>query len=41
MKKTQHRGGDKKDSIMETETVKNKLKRKLMQLSLRFLKTFS
>ena len=41
MKKTQHRGSDKKHSMLETETVKNKLSRKLTQLSLRFQKTFS
>ena len=38
-KKTQCRGSDKKPSILETRTVKNKLSRKLMRLSLRFQKT--
>ena len=40
MKKIQHRESDKKPSMLETETVKNKLSRKLTQLSLRFQKTF-
>ena len=38
-KKTQHRGSDKKPSMLETRTVKNKLKRKLTWLRLRFQKT--
>ena len=39
MKKTQHRGSDKKPSVLKTRTVKNELSRKLTQLSLRFQKT--
>ena len=38
-KKTQHRGRDKKPNMLETGTAKNKLSRKLMQLSFRFQKT--
>ena len=38
-KKTKYRGSDKKSSVLETGTVKNKLSRKLTQLSLRFQKT--
>ena len=39
MKKTQCRESDKKPRILDTVTVKNKLSRKLMRLSLRFQKT--
>ena len=39
MKKTQHRGSDKKPIMLETGTVRKELSRKLMQLSLRFQKT--
>ena len=38
-KKTQHRGSDKKPSMLETGTAKYKLSRKLKQLGLRFQKT--
>ena len=41
MKKTQHRGSDKKPNMLETGTAKNELSRKLTQLSLRFQKTSS
>ena len=40
MKKTQRRGSDKKPTMPEIGTAKNKLGRKLTQRSLRFQKTF-
>ena len=39
MNKTQHRGNNKKPSMLETSTAKNELSRKLTWLSLRFEKT--
>ena len=39
MMKTQHRESDKKPSILETGTAKNKLSRKLTWLSVKFQKT--
>ena len=41
MMKTQHSKSDKKPSVLETGTAKNKLSRKLTWLSFRFQKTSS